>query len=170
LQGTLHSAELAFDSLGEFPSASVATVQNNSLKYNFVNPTTGDKVGRQYSPITALFILRNGQIGSELRKKNANVVVSIPIGFWGKADSMLVVSAVHFSNPSNLIGNPLNERYFEWYLPSMYSDVISMATNGATVAIDKRNDGFEQSINVTPSYLNWTLSRNCSLTGWTVNY
>jgi hypothetical protein len=170
LQGTLHSAALETDALGEFPTLSLATMQNNSLKYNFVNPTTGEKVGRIYIPVTALFILRNGIIGSELRKRNANAVVSIPIGYWGKADNMLVVSAVRFNNPSNLIGNPLNERYFEWFLDSIYSDVIAMATSGATIAIDKRNDGFVLSQGVTPSYLNWTLSKNCSLASWEVNY
>jgi hypothetical protein len=183
VSGTINQGYLTADGLSEFPGVATTTLQKNSLKYNFVNQANGTWAsGRNYGQTTAMFILRNNG-SSELRKKAAvnsqNIVVSIPVGHWGKDSTSydFYISAVVFSNPAGLEGNPMNQRAFRFTLASVYTDfdTISSANSGAgtDISMVKEYNGFNTGTtlsNDASATLTWRVKKNCDLSAWTVNY
>lgn len=182
VSGTINQGNLIGDGLSEFLGVALSTVAKDSLKYNFVNQANGSYAsGRNYGQTTSMFILRNNG-SDELRKKavvsGSTITVSLPVGHWGKdpTSSDFYVSAVTFSNPSNLVGNPMNQRAYRFTLNSMYTDfdTISSANGGAgtDISLVKEYNGFYTGTAVGGgnTTLIWRVKKNCDLSTWTVNY
>lgn len=172
IRGTLQKGAISADLLNEFPGVDTTTLLKNSLKYNFANLTTGEAKNRTYQGVSALFILRMSLTGSELRKKTGSTVVSIPVGLWGmdQDQPIFTVRSIQYSNPARLEGNPQKTGWFHWSMPSVNPDLDSLASANTTIQANKEQHGVLTGSSVSASAINWTIEKNCSLTGWTVNY
>lgn len=162
LSGSLARKEIGSDMLNEFDNDT--DLDKKSLKYNFSNHYTGTYANRSYSSATAMFILKPGTpYNSELRVKSGSTVVSIPVAGFGQDEdsNLFYVNGVTFSNPVGMVQNPPKVRYYQFNTNSVYDRLLSKSS-GSTIVLDANSNAGVQA--------NWTITRDCNLSTWTVNY